>query len=123
VRQPGEEVQRLEIQHRELPEKVDDKGAARLQVRQPAQLPGDDAPDHVHLIGDDPGYQVLGEFQDQVAEEQVLVRPAAVSAAARHVGLADDVLEADVLQAHGQPGPVHHGERRRQHPPLGLVLG
>lgn len=35
---------------------------------------------------------------------------------------ADDVLEADVLQAHGQPGAVDHRHGRGQHPPLGFPV-
>jgi len=50
---------------------------------------------------------LCGQFLHQVAEEQVLIGPAAVDGAARDVGVPDDVLKADVVQADRQAGLAH----------------
>jgi hypothetical protein len=74
------------------------------------------------LVGDDRRAGALGELLDQVAEEQVFVRPVPVRRAARHVGVADDVLEPDVIQAYRQPAPVDHLNGRLQHPVARLLI-
>ena len=56
----------------------------------------------------------------QVREEQVFVRPSPVDRAAGHPGGADDVFEAQVLQADGQAGLVDHRDGRGEHALFGL---
>src|SRR5690348_15859156 len=66
---------------------------------------------------------LLRQIIAQVAIELVLVRPVPVGSAARDVSVADDVLEADVFQADRQPGAVHHGDGRPQHPLPQFLVG
>ncbi|WP_156131733.1 hypothetical protein [Amycolatopsis methanolica] len=64
-----------------------------------------------------------GEFEEEVAEEGLPVRPLPVHRAAGDAGLADQLREREVVQADRQAGAAHGLGRGGQHASLRLLVG
>jgi len=99
-----------------------DAELGKLTITSGGVLLGEHAPDHGALVTGGGRHGVLCQLLDQVGEEQILVRPAAVDGAAGHSGLPDQLLKADVVEADGQAGTGQGLKRGVQQASPGLLF-
>ena len=119
---PGRPAEDLEVGQGQLPDQLGDQPAALFGGIELVSVFCEHAPNRGDLVIGDGRHCVLGQLLDQVGEEQVLVRPAAVNGAAGHPGLPDQLLQADVVEADGQAGTGQGLKRGIEQTSLGLLL-
>jgi hypothetical protein len=115
----------LEVVQRASADQFANKVASTFSTAQRVQMVESDSPQQRHRLGEarDRGRaRRFGELLEQVVEEHLLVGPAAVGRAPGHRGTLNDVLKADVIQAHRQAEALDDVGGRVEHPGLGLLI-
>ena len=115
----------LEVVQRALADQFANKVASTFSTAQPVQMVESDSPHQRNRLSEARDRRRacrFGELLEQVVEEHLLVGPATVGRAPGHRGTLDDVLKADVIQAHRQAEALDDLGGRVEHPGLGLLI-